>query len=206
MGCQLPPATNSSSSRIMLLGLWLGPESTIESHLCSVSCTGYRCSSASSSDCSRSPTRPCTGMPPCTCVSLLSAIDLNVHSALRTTPLVWLSCKLAASMGIAVSPSLVKWSASQYEGGRVSALFQETVTNLTLWVHIWTVIWTFSWVDWMLRIYILSMSSTTATWLALTCPRFNNSHHGHVTRSYCLGLLLLVMYSAANGSPETSAI
>ena len=43
-------------------------------------------------------------------------------------------------------PLPAEWSASQYEGGRVSALFQETVKNLTLWVHIRTVIWTFSWV------------------------------------------------------------
>ena len=77
------------------------------SQMCSVSCTGYRFPSASFSDCSRSPTGRCTGRPLCTCVSLLSAIDLDAHSALQTTPLAWLSHELAASTGIAVSPSSV---------------------------------------------------------------------------------------------------
>ena len=55
-----------------------------------ICCTGYRCPSASLSNCSRSPTRPCTGRPLCICVTLLSAIDLDAHSALQTTPLAWL--------------------------------------------------------------------------------------------------------------------
>ena len=56
---------------------------------------------------SRSPTRPCTGRPLCTCVSLLSAIGLDALSALQTTLLAWLRHRLAASTGIAVLPSPV---------------------------------------------------------------------------------------------------
>ena len=147
----------------MLLGLWMGPGSTTKLHLCSVSCTGYRCPSASFSNCWRSPTRPCTGRSPCPCVSLLSATDLDAHSALQTTHFPGWAHELAARTGIAVSPSPVPpcgMATSQYGRSGVNALFQEAIKDFTLWAHIWTVMWTFSWVDWMLETYILSTSNT----------------------------------------------
>ena len=149
----------------MLLGLWLGPRSTTKTHLCSVSCTGFRCPSTSSSNCSCSPTRPCMERPPCTCVSLLFAIDLDAHSALQMTPLTWLSGESRQVWGsqfCCCRSFPVEWFALQYEGSGVSAPFQEAVKDLTLWAHVRTVIWTFSWVDWTLGTFILGPLSMRA--------------------------------------------
>ena len=148
MGCQLPLSTKlqliqNHAARVVD---W-GPENMTESHLCSVSCIGLPMSPAHHfSNCSRSPTRPCTGRPPVyLCELAVRLYTWDAHSALQTTP-----TRLAETTKLAAkypwgsqffarrrSPPYRMIYLAVWERRSQCTLSRGSLKTLLFWAHIW---------------------------------------------------------------------